>query len=204
MNTSLRKNRKLCARLRNLTIDPANMVTRITWVIRLGLLAAVLLTGGCSTRRYAVNTIGDVLVSEGSLYESDDDIVLIGEALPFSLKLVEGLLVESPHHRGLLLSAARGFVLYSYAYVHYEAEQLARDDVHRARALRAPGAAPVSPRRQIRAPGVGASLSRFCRAVVSATAHRCAEDRHACPRPGCAILVLDCRCTRAGDIGVKA
>jgi predicted anti-sigma-YlaC factor YlaD len=37
----------------------------------------------------------------------------------------------------LLLSAARGFVLYSYAYVHYEAEQLARDDVHRALALRA-------------------------------------------------------------------
>jgi predicted anti-sigma-YlaC factor YlaD len=113
------------------------MVTSITWGIRLGLLAAVLVTGGCSIRRYAVNTIGDVLASEGSLYESDDDIVLIGEALPFSLKLVEGLLAESPHHRGLLLSAARGFVLYSYAYVHYEAEQLARDDVHRARALRA-------------------------------------------------------------------
>jgi predicted anti-sigma-YlaC factor YlaD len=113
------------------------MVTSITWGIRLGLLAAVLVTGGCSIRRYAVNTIGDVLASEGSLYESDDDIVLIGEALPFSLKLVEGLLAESPHHRGLLLSAARGFVLYSYAYVHYEAEQLARDDVNRARALRA-------------------------------------------------------------------
>jgi predicted anti-sigma-YlaC factor YlaD len=36
----------------------------------------------------------------------------------------------------LLLSAARGFVLYSYVYVHGEAEQLVRDDVHRARALR--------------------------------------------------------------------
>jgi predicted anti-sigma-YlaC factor YlaD len=112
------------------------MVTSIAWDIRLGLLAAIVVTGGCSIRRYAVNTLGDVLASEGSLYESDDDIVLIGEALPFSLKLVEGLLAESPNHRGLLLSAARGFVLYSYAYVHYEAEQLARDDVHRARALR--------------------------------------------------------------------
>jgi len=115
---------------------PADVVTSIAWVIRLGLLAAVLVIGGCSSRRYAVNTIGDVLASEGSLYESDDDIVLIGEALPFGLKLVESLLAESPKHRGLLLSATRGFVLYSYAYVHYEAEQLARDDVNRARALR--------------------------------------------------------------------
>jgi tetratricopeptide (TPR) repeat protein len=101
----------------------------------IGVLAAVLVTGGCSIRRYTVNTIGDVLASGDSLYESDDDIVLIGDALPFSLKLIEGLLAESPNNRGLLLSAARGFVLYSYAYVHYEAEQLARDDVHRARAL---------------------------------------------------------------------
>ena len=49
----------------------------------IGILAAVLVTGGCSIRRYAVNTIGDVLASGGSLYESDDDIVLIGDALPF-------------------------------------------------------------------------------------------------------------------------
>jgi predicted anti-sigma-YlaC factor YlaD len=102
----------------------------------IGVLAVVLVTGGCSLRRYAVNTIGDVLASGGSLYESDEDVVLIGEALPFSLKLIESLLAESPHHRGLLLSAARGFVLYAYAYVHHEAEHLARDDVHRARALR--------------------------------------------------------------------
>jgi predicted anti-sigma-YlaC factor YlaD len=111
-------------------------MTGTTRGIRLGLLVAVLVTGGCSIRHYAINTIGDVLASEGAVYESDDDIVLIGEALPFSLKLVESLLAASPNHRGLLLSAARSFVLYSYAYVHGAAEQLARDDVHRARALR--------------------------------------------------------------------
>lgn len=102
----------------------------------IGILVVVLVTGGCSIRRYAVNTIGDVLASGGSLYESDEDLVLIGDALPFSLKLIESLLAESPNHRGLLLSATRGFVLYAYAYVHDEAERLARDDVHRARALR--------------------------------------------------------------------
>ena len=137
---SLRQYCTSCVRLRNLTSNTtfqlADVVTSMVWVIRFGVLAALLLTGGCSIRRYAINTIGDVLASEGSVYESDEDIVLIGDALPFSLKLVESLLAESPNHRGLLLSAARGFVLYSYAYVHDEAEHLAQEDVHRARALR--------------------------------------------------------------------
>ena len=88
-------------------------------------LAVFLVLEGCSIRQYAVTTIGDVLASGGSLYESDEDIVLIGDALPFSLKLLESLLAESPHHRGLLLSATRGFVLYAYAYVYDEAEHLA-------------------------------------------------------------------------------
>lgn len=112
------------------------VVRRMARGLRLGVLVAALLIEGCSIRRYAVNTIGDVLASGGSLYESDEDLVLIGDALPFSLKLVESLLAESPQHRGLLLTAARGFVLYSYAYVHYEAEQQAREDLQRARALR--------------------------------------------------------------------
>jgi predicted anti-sigma-YlaC factor YlaD len=105
--------------------------------MRVTVLAALLLSGGCSFKRYAVNAMGDMLASGGgSIYESDDDIVLIGEALPFSLKLTESLLAESPTHRGLLVTAAQGFVLYSYAYVHYEAEQQALDDLERAQALR--------------------------------------------------------------------
>jgi predicted anti-sigma-YlaC factor YlaD len=105
--------------------------------MRIGLLVIVLMAGGCSVKRYAINTIGDILASGDSVYESDNDIVLVGEALPFSLKLVESLLAESPNHRGLLLTAARGFVLYAYAYVHYDAERAALDDLDRARALRA-------------------------------------------------------------------
>jgi predicted anti-sigma-YlaC factor YlaD len=104
--------------------------------IRVGALVMLLMVGGCSVKRYAINTVGDILASGDSVYESDNDIALVGEALPFSLKLVESLLAESPHHRGLLLTAARGFVLYAYAYVHYDAEQAALEDLDRARALR--------------------------------------------------------------------
>ena len=39
------------------------------------------------------------------MYETDDDLVLVGDALPFGLKLTESLLAQSPNHRGLLLTA---------------------------------------------------------------------------------------------------
>ncbi|MDW8130385.1 MAG: TRAP transporter TatT component family protein [Bryobacterales bacterium] len=96
----------------------------------------VMSLAGCSVRRFAVNRIGDALAAGGSTFESDDDLELVGEALPFGLKLIESLLAESPRHRGLLLAACRGFTLYSYAYVHQEADRVAPEDVERAERLR--------------------------------------------------------------------
>jgi predicted anti-sigma-YlaC factor YlaD len=91
----------------------------------------------CSLRTYAINMVGDALASGNSVYETDDDLELVGAALPFSLKLTESLLAQSPNHGGLLLTACRGFVLYSYAFVDYPAQLAADDDLDRARALRA-------------------------------------------------------------------
>ncbi len=97
---------------------------------------AIVLGAGCSIKRFTVNSIGDLLASGDSVYERDDDLILVGDALPFSLKLVESLLTQSPQHYGLLLTASRGFVLYSYAYVHFEADRTANDDLDRALELR--------------------------------------------------------------------
>ena len=99
------------------------------------LFLALSVSVSCSPKRYALNTVGDMLAQGGSVYESDEDIELVGDALPFSLKLVESLLAESPDQRGLLLSANRGFVLYAYAYVHWEAEQIKLKDLDQSRAL---------------------------------------------------------------------
>jgi hypothetical protein len=71
--------------------------------------ALILSSAGCSVKRIAVNKLGDALSSGGSSYESDDDPDLVADALPFSLKLIESLLAESPQHKGLLLAAASGF-----------------------------------------------------------------------------------------------
>ena len=60
----------------------------------------------------------------------------MGGALPFSLKFVESLLAEVPDDRNLLITAARGFTLYSYAYVDFEAERVIVDDLTEGQRLR--------------------------------------------------------------------
>ena len=92
-------------------------------------LVLVAANSGCSLRRVAVNKIGDALASGGGTYESDEDIQLVGQALPFGLKLMESLLEESPRHRGLLLAACQGFTMYSYAYVQHDIDVVAEEDL---------------------------------------------------------------------------
>lgn len=87
---------------------------------------------GCSLKTYAINMVGNALSSGDSVYETDDDLELVGAALPFGLKLTESLLAQSPNHPGLLLTACRGFVLYAYAYVSYPAEVASESDLEAA------------------------------------------------------------------------
>jgi predicted anti-sigma-YlaC factor YlaD len=101
------------------------------------IFAATLALGACSIQRLAVNSIGDALASSGSVFQSDNDPVLISEALPFSLKLIESVLAEQPEHRGLLLAATQGYLLYTYAFVDIPAEEASLEDIERTRMLRA-------------------------------------------------------------------
>jgi hypothetical protein len=102
------------------------------------LLAVVLLlvaANGCAVRQLALDGLGSALAEGGSVFASDDDPELVRAAAPFSLKLIEGLLVERPRHPGLLLAAARGFTQYAYAFVHLEAEEAEVHSLAQARVL---------------------------------------------------------------------
>lgn len=102
---------------------------------RYALFAALIFSlaaSGCSVRNIAMNSMGDALAASGSSFGSDDDPELIGAAVPFSLKLMESVLAETPKHRGLLLAATRGFVQYSYAFVEMNADELEDKDVRAA------------------------------------------------------------------------
>jgi len=100
------------------------------------ILFLVLCSAGCSVRRYAINKLGDALADTGTTFASDDDPELIRGALPFSLKLIESLLAESPRHQGLLLAAASGFTQYGYAFVQQEADETESRDLGEAERLR--------------------------------------------------------------------
>lgn len=97
------------------------------------LLVAVL--SGCSVKHLAADVVGDVLAGDSEIFASDDDPDLIREAIPFGLKTLESLLASSPSHRGLLLSAAKGFTTYAYL-LQEEADRLEEQDRRRARLLR--------------------------------------------------------------------
>ena len=100
------------------------------------ILAAVLGTTGCTTLKHsAVNQVGNALASGGTTYAADDDPALIQAAAPFSLKLMESVLAETPDHPGLLLAATSGFTQYAYAFVQEDADELQDKDHAAATAL---------------------------------------------------------------------
>jgi predicted anti-sigma-YlaC factor YlaD len=101
------------------------------------LATMALLLPGCSIKRMAVNKLGDALAGGGTTFASDDDPELVKAAVPFSLKLMESLLAESPKHEGLLFAASSGFTQYAYAFVQQDADELEDTDFAAAQEMRA-------------------------------------------------------------------
>ena len=99
-----------------------------------GVLGLVAGNTGCSVKRLAINQLGDALSNGGGSFATDDDPDLIRAAAPFSLKLMELLLVESPQHRELLQALASGFTQYAYAFAALPADELEEKDLAAANA----------------------------------------------------------------------
>jgi predicted anti-sigma-YlaC factor YlaD len=99
-------------------------------------LVAALALAGCSLRSVAVRKLGAALAGSAGVYAADDDPELVGAALPFALKTIEGLLAEEPRDPNLLLAAASGFTQYAYAFVEQPADFAEADDLAGATELR--------------------------------------------------------------------
>lgn len=99
-------------------------------------LATLALTSGCAVHRLVADQLGDALAAGGDVYAADPDLELVGAASPFGLKLMESVLADTPRHEGLLLSLARGYTQYSYAFVEMPADALEARDVTAAYAER--------------------------------------------------------------------
>jgi predicted anti-sigma-YlaC factor YlaD len=102
-------------------------------LIALMLAAAAL--PSCSLKTMAVKTVANTLSKTGDVFTRDDDPALVGDALPFALKLYESLLESVPNHVPLLVSTCGGFTQYSYAFVEAEANTLDSSKHDQAREL---------------------------------------------------------------------
>jgi predicted anti-sigma-YlaC factor YlaD len=99
-------------------------------------LCLAVIGSGCSIKHMAVNKVGDALSGGGSTFASDDDPELVKASVPFSLKLMESLLDESPRHQGLLLATASGFTQYGYAFVQQDADEIEERNLEAAEEMR--------------------------------------------------------------------
>ncbi len=116
----------------------------------------------------ATRAVADVLAGSGgssSVFTGDDDPELVGDALPFALKLYESILAEVPDHAALNLATGSAFVMYANAFVEAEAdalppEEFARRERERERAKRLylRGAAYLFRALEVRSPGISAVL----------------------------------------------
>ena len=99
-------------------------------------VAVVLLAVSSTGCAVMINKVGEALVSGNSVYATDDDPDLVWEAVPFGLKTIEGLLMQAPKNKKLLLAASSGFTQYAYGHLQQDADFLEANDLAAATALR--------------------------------------------------------------------
>jgi predicted anti-sigma-YlaC factor YlaD len=96
-------------------------------------LAACLLwlsTGCALVKRKAVGMVASTLASSGDVFTRDDDLELVGDAIPFGLKLYESLLDSSPKNKDLLIATCSNFTQYGVAFLETEAIVLGEAQHH--------------------------------------------------------------------------
>ena len=92
--------------------------------------ALTLLQGCAMLKRKAVGMVAETLASSGDVFTRDDDLELVGDAIPFGLKLYESLLDSAPTNKDLLIATCSNFTQYGVAYVETEALVLGEAQHH--------------------------------------------------------------------------
>ena len=104
---------------------------------------SLLLAAGCvSLDKVALNVVGDALTADGSntVFTGDNDPKLVGDALPFAIKMYESLASANPTHPALKRSVGMLYVMYANAFVagpadFYPIERLDEKNAAKKRAL---------------------------------------------------------------------
>ena len=109
--------------------EEAKVLRRVSGLVVVACIVSGL--SGCAVvKRKAVGMVASTLASSGDVFTRDDDIELVGQAIPFGLKLYESLLDSSPKNKDLLIATCSNFTEYGVAYLETEALVLGEADHH--------------------------------------------------------------------------
>jgi len=94
-------------------------------------LVALLSLGSCSLEKLAMKKVAGMLSGSSStdVFSSDNDPDLVGDALPFAIKLYESLLGSIPEHAGLRLRTGSLYIMYANAFVQTPADMTPRREL---------------------------------------------------------------------------
>ena len=99
---------------------------------RLAILACLTsaLSGCALVKHKAVGMVASTLASSGDVFTRDDDLELVGQAIPFGLKLYESLLDSAPKNKELLIATCSNFTQYGVAFLETDALVLGEAQHH--------------------------------------------------------------------------
>ena len=82
--------------------------------------------GACSLNKMAMNKVAGMLSapSGNNVFTQDNDPELVGDALPFAIKMYESLLASVPDHEGLRLRTGSLYIMYANAFLQTPADMM--------------------------------------------------------------------------------
>jgi predicted anti-sigma-YlaC factor YlaD len=94
--------------------------------ISLLLMPALIFLPACSIKKLAMNQVANALTAPTSstVFSGDNDPELVGDALPFAIKLYESLMAANPRHQGLRLRTGSLYIMYANAFLQTPALML--------------------------------------------------------------------------------
>jgi predicted anti-sigma-YlaC factor YlaD len=96
-------------------------------------LSALLVLDFCSIKKMAMNQVANALTAPGgsTVFTGDNDPELVGDALPFAIKMYESMMVSIPWHAGLKLRTGSLYIMYANAFLQNPAEMLPEKELEK-------------------------------------------------------------------------
>lgn len=106
------------------------MLRKKACVLAILIVLPMLFSNFCSLKKMAMNTVADTLASPegGTVFTGDNDPELVGDALPFAIKMYETIMASIPQHRQLRLRTGSIYVMYANAFLQTPANLLSEEE----------------------------------------------------------------------------